>query len=425
MPPLVGQNNEVMNKEAVEVTRPVAHQMYGQVREVRKFKWGCFLIVDTHKGIPSQWQCVLRDPSFDVKVGSWVGMNGTHVAAKVERPLTVSMWEFRVDEIDIISAPIVDPPIIINEKEPSFSLHNAFEHRGLSLQTETYRRIFKVQSQVETAFRDFFGDLTFTSIHTPKIVSEGAEGGTDVFSLDYFGRKAFLTQSPQFYKQICCAAFGRVYEVGPVFRAEPHASSRHLNEYISLDVEMMLDLYPFSPLQQLLMMENIFLTNMTSSIDGNIMSKLVQQTVNRAKEILGTSGEDMTSNEEIEIGRWAKEEHESDTIFLTHYHRDVRPFYTKLSEDGIHTESFDCIFKGIEITSGGQRVDKHEDYVAAMKAKGLDPANFSFYLENFKYGFPVHGGFAIGLERLTAKICDLPSVKMASLFPRDAERLTP
>jgi len=404
----------------------VALQVYGQVREVRKFKWGCFIIVETHKGIPSQWQCVVRDPAFDVKVGSWVGMNGKHVAAKVERPLTVSTKELVVDRIDVLSRPIVDPPIIINEKEPSFSLHSAFDHRGLSLQTDRYRHIFDIQDRVENTFRNLFGGIGFRSIHTPKIVSEGAEGGTDVFSLDYFGRKAFLTQSPQFYKQICCAAFGKVYEVGPVFRAEKHASSRHLNEYISLDVEMVLDLYPYRPLQQIMMLEEMFLSSLGSSLGYEaINAKLIQMTVAEAKEKLGTTGEDMTSDEEIEIGRLIKEEHDSDTVFLTHYHREVKPFYTKISDDGIHTESFDCIFKGIEITSGGQRADKYEDYIAAMEAKGLDPKNFSFYLENFKYGFPQHGGFAIGLERLTAKLCDLPSVKMASMFPRDVDRLTP
>lgn len=404
--------------------------LYGKVAEIRSFKWGSFIIVGPIDAARLCWQVVLHGPLPEgVVIGAWINVHvDKQVEAKVEREYTVQNLELHASSVDVLSTPTVLLPILLNEKEPTFSLHQALDHRGLSLQTELYRDIFHKQNDLERCFRDLFSQKRFTSIHTPKIVSEGAEGGTEVFSLDYFGKKAFLAQSPQFYKQICCAAFGKVYEVGPVFRAEKHNTSRHLNEYISLDIETILDpTREISPLLRLISIEHEFLQRVCAEVDVTLKLSLdpVVLSMDEAKKVLGTQGQDMSSAEEQEIGRWAKELHESDVVYLTHYHRDIRPFYTKVSEDGIHTESFDCLLGGMEITSGGQRANNHQEYVDAMVRKGLDPENFRSYLDNFRYGFPVHGGFAIGLERLTAKLCGLPSVKMASLFPRDVDRLTP
>lgn len=404
--------------------------IYGKVVEIREFKWGSFVVLEVF-GDP--WiciQCVLsNDLMVGLKVNSWATMKGEMKPANVKRSNTVPDRELHVAVVEVLSSPTVDLPITINEPEPTFSLNNALDHRGLSIQTDSYKSVFKAQDCIEHIFTRFLHTYKFMSIHTPKIVAEGAEGGTDVFSLDYFGRTAYLAQSPQFYKQICCAAFGRVYEVAPVFRAEKHNTSRHLNEYISMDVELVLDpTIALSSLDQLMELERLFLMELAVAFPNLSVPDaldIISIPFSKAKEILGTDGHDMSSTEEQELGRWAKEKHGSDALFIHHYHRDVRPFYTKISEDGIHTESFDCILKGIEITSGGQRANDHQEYIDAMEKKGLDPNQFSFYLDNFKYGFPIHGGFAIGLERLTAKLCDLPSVKMASLFPRDVDRLTP
>jgi len=406
----------------------MTNRIYGQVRDVREFKWGSFVVIDPHRWPTSQLQCVLKGVEHDkLNVGAWVVFTGELVklTTPVKRANTNPLVEMHVNIVEVLSQPQVVPPITINEHEPTFSLNTAFDHRGLSLSTEFYRNVFRTQGEVELYFRKFLEKSGFLSIHTPKIVAEGAEGGTNKFELDYFGKPAYLSQSPQLYKQIACAAFGRVYEVAPVFRAEEHATSRHLNEYISLDVEMILDpLIGHSPLQQLIMLEYDLLSSVPS-IRSSGIGPIIQMTVGEIKVILGTAGHDLSGEEEVAICQWAKEKYGSDVVFATHYHRDVRPFYTKLSEDGVHTESFDCIFRGVEITSGGQRSNSYDDYIASMEQKGLNPDKFSFYLENFKYGFPIHGGFAIGLERLTAKLCDLPSTKMASLFPRDVERLTP
>ncbi len=411
--------------------------VYGKIIDIREFKWGAFIILNQFREEQYAVQCVFRGTlSKDVKVNAWIHIKcEPKYGVKIEREHTIKDCEYVIEELNVLSSPETDLPILVNEKEPTFSIDKAFDHRGLSLQTRKYYDIFRMQAKLEALFHHYFNELQdFISIHTPKIVAGGAEGGTNVFSLDYFGRKAYLTQSPQLYKQICCAALGRVYEVGPVFRAEKHNTSRHLNEYISLDVETILKPRTNStlrPVYQLIHLEFQFLQFLQTSLHKTPQwfelddDEPLVLTMEEAMDILGAKDTDLSSEQEQELGRWALDTRKTDALFVTHYHRDVRPFYTKISEDGIHTESFDCIFKGVEITSGGERANTHQEYIDAIAAKGIDPSSFSFYLENFRYGFPIHGGFAIGLERLTAKLCDLPSVKMASMFPRDAERLTP
>lgn len=410
----------------------VMNQLYGKVVDIREFKWGGFIILNAFREDGMEYQCIFNGAMPNgLKINSWVIITfELKRDVDIKRKNTVSDCELVIKAMDIHSSPEVALPILVNEAEPTFSLDNAFDHRGLSLQTSLYRDVFKKQSMIELAFNAFFvSQEGFISIHTPKIVASGAEGGTNLFSLDYFGKTAYLAQSPQLYKQICCAAFGKVCEVAPVFRAEKHNTSRHLNEYISLDVEMVLMPkvgHSVGPLYQLIQKEFEFLHLLKEGFQFQLLdNEPTVLTMKEAMEILGSNDMDFSSEQEQELGRWALDQCKTDLLFVTHYHRDVRPFYTKISDDGIHTESFDCIFKGVEITSGGQRADKYKDYIDAMNAKGIDPSNFSFYLDNFRYGFPVHGGFAIGLERLTAKLCDLPNTKMASLFPRDIDRLTP
>ena len=416
-------------KEAPEHQRM---RIYGKVIDIREFKWGGFIILDALREDGKEYQCVLRgEIPNDLKVNSWISIAfEVKKDVKITRKNTVDDMELIINDPHVYSSPEGILPILVNEPEPTFSLDKTFDHRGLSLQTPLFKGVFKNQSMIELGFFTFFvSENNFTSIHTPKIVSGGAEGGTNVFTLDYFGKQAYLAQSPQLYKQICCAAFGRVCEIAPVFRAEKHSTSRHLNEYVSLDIETVLiprEEHRLSPLEQLIDLEWRFLRFLKEGFQFSMHDAYpLVLTVAKAMEILGSNDLDPSSEQEQEPGRWAKEKCGEDVLFLTHYHRDVRPFYTKVSDDKVHTESFDCISKGTEITSGGQRADKYQDYIDTMDAKDINTSSFKFYLDNFKYGFPVHGGFAIGLERLTAKLCDLPSVKMASLFPRDIDRLTP
>jgi len=410
-------------------------ELYGVVREKREFKWGGFLILETFDG---QYQCVLK--GFDlpsIKPESYVKIIGEEVAADVKKELAVSNCEINVTSINVITEPSVHPAINIYERDIAGDVHMLFDMRAFALRNEKNKCIFKIQSIIHNTFRNALDEHGFISISTPKIVANGAEGGTNVFKLDYFGKEAYLAQSPQLYKQMMCGVFGKVYETAPVFRAEKHASTRHLNEYISLDAEMILK----KNFYELIWLEKEILTHIFSKIyshandelkylgvsltqPSNVEEALILK-VSEAKNILGTAGEDMTSEEEKEIARYALEKNNTDIVFLTNYNREVRPFYTKLSPDGITTESFDCIYKGIEITSGGQRKEGYQEYIDAIATAGMNQEPFESYLDTFKYGMPLHGGFAIGLERLTAKICGIESVKAATLFPRDVERLIP
>lgn len=408
-------------------------EYFGVVREKRKFKWGGFFILETFDG---QYQCVLKDQDIDsVKSESYVKVIGDEVDANIKRELSVSNKEINVNSIEIITEPAEHPSINIYEKEIAGDTHMLFDKRAFALRNETNKCIFKIQSIIHNSFRNNLDEYGFISITTPKIVANGAEGGTNVFELDYFGKKAYLAQSPQLYKQMMCGVFGKVYESAPVFRAEKHASTRHLNEYISLDVEQILyrNFNELIETEKKLLYAIIHDVNTKASSELKYISASVKENpydaltlkVSEIKEILGTSGLDMSSDEEKEIARYAKERNNTEFVFATHYHRDVRPFYTKLSPDGITTESFDCIYKGVEITSGGQRKEGYQEYIDAIKASGMNQEPFESYLDTFRYGMPLHGGFAIGLERLTAKICGLDSAKAATLFPRDVERLIP
>lgn len=420
-------------------------ELFGIVREKREFKWGGFIVLETFDG---QYQCVLkgstdeeiqfaRETLSDLKPESYIKIVGEKKLANVKKELAVSGVEFVIKTVEVITIPFARPSINIYEKELSADTHSVFDNRALTLRNEKNKCIFKIQSKIHNTFRNALADEGFISISTPKIVATGAEGGTNVFKLDYFGQQAYLAQSPQLYKQIACGALGKVYETAPVFRAEKHASSRHLNEYTSLDVEMVLqnNFYELIRLEQKILdyiIGNVFDTTgdeikylgCTYSPSLNPHKALIIK-VSEIKEILGTQGLDMSADEEKEIAKYALENHETDFVFATHYHRDSRPFYTKLSADKVTTESFDCIFKGVEITSGGQRKEGYQEYIDAITASGMNIKPFESYLDTFKYGMPLHGGFAIGLERLTAKICNIDSVKAATLFPRDVERLIP
>jgi nondiscriminating aspartyl-tRNA synthetase len=413
-------------------------ELFGVVKDIREFKWGGFLILETFSG---QYQCVLKDLSIDLKAikpESYVKLTGEFVNAQVKKDLVNHEKEFVVSAFDTITEPALHPAINIYEKELSADVHLIFDKRAFTLRNEKNRCVFKIQSFIHNEFRNFLTQKGFISISTPKIVANGAEGGTNVFKFDYFGREAYLAQSPQLYKQMMCGVFGKVYETAPVFRAEKHASSRHLNEYLSLDLEMVLQknffelieiekevLYHiFYNVQRKMSEELKYLGFENLSKESNPNTALILK-VSEIKEILGTSGLDMSSEEERQIAEYALQKHNTEFVFATHYHREARPFYTKLSPDGITTESFDCIYKGVEITSGGQRKEQLQEYLDALKDAEMNQEPFESYLDTFRYGMPLHGGFAIGLERLTAKLCGLDSAKAATLFPRDVERLIP
>ena len=351
--------------------------------------------------------------------------------------------EIIVDEIKILGRTYYDKlPFEINSYKNKAALETQLDHRTIALRRPEIRAIFKVQNEIEQAFRDYLRSKNFEQIHTAKIIDSSTEGGSEMFTVNYFDRRSFLAQSPQFYKQMMVGAgFERVYEIGHAYRAELHNTWRHLNEYVSLDVEMgfikdefeLMDLeegfldYLFKHLNKVCKKElEIYKVELPNDV------KIPRITLEEAHKILlekynkkSPIGNIDAKGEEL-ICDYVKKEYGTEFVFLTKYPVAKRPMYTMPDdEDKTLTKSFDLIYDGLEITTGGQRINDYEMLKENIIKFGLNPEDFDFYLDTFKYGMPPHGGFAIGLERLTMKILKLSNIREATLVPRDMKRLTP
>ncbi|MDM7323695.1 MAG: aspartate--tRNA(Asn) ligase [Thermus sp.] len=357
----------------------------------------------------------------------------------VANPKAPGGLEVQAQEIEVLSPALEPTPVEIPKEEWRASPDTLLEYRYVTLRGEKARAPLKVQAALVRGFRRYLDRQDFTEIFTPKVVRAGAEGGSGLFGVDYFEYRAYLAQSPQLYKQIMVGVFERVYEVAPVWRMEEHNTSRHLNEYLSLDVEMGF----IEGEEDLMRLEENLLQEMLEEALSGAASEITllgaewpsfpkdipRLTHAEARKILKEElgypvGQDLSEEAERLLGQYAKERWGSDWLFITHDPRLLRPFYTYPEPDG-STRSFDLLFRGLEITSGGQRIHRHQDLVESLKAKGMDLESFQGYLEVFKYGMPPHGGFAIGAERLTQKLLGLPNVRYARAFPRDRHRLTP
>jgi aspartyl-tRNA synthetase, archaeal type len=351
--------------------------------------------------------------------------------------------EIEVSSIEVAGKVFYDKlPFEIQSYKDKAALETQLDFRTISLRIPKKKAIFKVQNEIETAFRAFFKSNYFEEIHTPKITHSGTEGGSEVFTVNYFNRRAFLSQSPQFWKQMMVGAgFERVFEVGFAYRAELHNTWRHLNEYVSLDVEMGF----IKDETELMDIEEKFLNYLYKHLKETCSEELKmfnvelpeQLTIPRIplaeaqdillKEFNKKSPVGNIDNEgEALFHKYIKEKYNTDFVFLTEYPTAKRPMYAMEREDDAEiTKSFDLIFKGVEITTGGQRIHDYEMLKAKMERMGIKVEDFDFYLNTFKYGMPPHGGFAIGLERITMQILGLGNIREASLFPRDMKRLTP
>ena len=351
--------------------------------------------------------------------------------------------EVVVDEIKVLGKTYYDKlPFEVNSFKNKASLETQLDNRTIALRRPEIRAIFKVQNEIEQAFRDYLRSKNFEQIHTAKIIDSSTEGGSEMFTVNYFDRRSFLAQSPQFYKQMMVGAgFERVYEIGHAYRAELHNTWRHLNEYVSLDVEMgfikdefeLMDLeegfldYLFKHLNKVCKKElEMYKIDLPNEV------KIPRITLAEAHKILleeygkkSPIGNIDAKGEEL-ICKYVKEKYGTEFVFLTKYPVAKRPMYTMPDdEDPTLTKSFDLIYDGLEITTGGQRINDYEMLKENIIKFGLKPEDFDFYLDTFKYGMPPHGGFAIGLERLTMKILKLSNIREATLVPRDMKRLTP
>ncbi|MFQ5820576.1 MAG: aspartate--tRNA(Asn) ligase [Candidatus Heimdallarchaeota archaeon] len=318
-------------------------------------------------------------------------------------------------------------------------LDTRLDHRTLDLRREQVRAIFKVQESIVRAFREFLTANDFIEIHSPKVVATGTEGGTELFKVTYFEDIAYLAQSPQFYKQMLVGAgFERVFEVAPVFRAEPHKTVRHLNEYLSLDYEMgfiqsldeVMDLenallqYMFDKLSEA---HEKIVTKQYNSTIPVVQNRIPKITFKEAFETLNKAeGDDLSPQDEKDICKYVVDAFDSEFVFVTHFPEGKRPFYTMPSLDRPgYTESFDLLLRGLEVTTGSQRIHSYELLIEKLEQYVGISKGFEYYLEPFKYAMPPHGGLAIGAERMTMQTLRLENIREACLFPRDKTRITP
>ena len=365
------------------------------------------------------------------------------IGTKCENEKAPGGIEIKVEEIKVVGKTYYEKlPFEVNSYKNKATLETQLDHRTIALRRPEIRAIFKVQSEIESAFVTYLKERNFEEIHTAKIIDSSTEGGSEMFTVNYFDRRSFLAQSPQFYKQMMVGAgFERVFEIGHAYRAELHNTWRHLNEYVSLDVEMgfIKDEYELMDLEEGFINYLYEHLNKTCKKELEMYKIELPQKVNIPRITLDKAHEillekynkksplgNIDAEGEVLISKYVKEKYDCDFVFLTKYPVSKRPMYTMMDdEDKNLTKSFDLIFDGLEITTGGQRIHDYEMLKENIIKFNLNPNDFDFYLETFKYGMPPHGGFAIGLERLTMKILKLSNIREAALVPRDMKRLTP
>ncbi len=427
--------------ELLEQKEGTRVKVNGAVHTIRNMGEVAFVILRKREGL---LQAVYEKETASFSLKSIREADTVEVTGILERnEKAPNGIEIRMESVRILSEPADEQmPLAIAKWKLNTSLDAKLNYRSISLRNIRERAKFKLQEGVTRAFRDFLYGQGFTEIHTPKIGAKGAEGGANIFKLEYFHHPAVLAQSPQFYKQMMVGVFDRVFEIGPVFRAEKHNTKRHLNEYTSLDFEMgYIDSY-----EDVMAMETGYLQYMIKLLAKDYARELKTLEITlpdadripavRFDEIKQIVSEkygrpmrnpfDLEPEEEQLIGRYAKETWGSDFVFVTHYPSKKRPFYTMDDpEDPRYTLSFDLLFKGMEVTTGGQRIHDYRMLVEKMEKRGMSQEGMEQYLDTFRHGMPPHGGLGIGLERLTMQLVGEDNVREAALFPRDLSRLTP
>lgn len=409
--------------------------LMGRVMNVRKLSAVTFTQVQDYSGSIQ----VVWEKEIEIKAGDVIEIAGMVKADERAK----GGCEILGENLKVIGTSIEELPIDLSKKDLNLQLPTLLDLRALSLRHPKIQAIFKLYDLLLKHYGLVMREHGFTEVKTPKILGAASEGGANFFKIKYFDQSAFLAQSPQFYKQMMVGVFERVFEIGSTFRAEPHFTTRHVNEYISLDAEMGF----IANFQEVMAMLNKVLIEVFGRVkeegsdflslynidDISIPKEIPAIKLAEIREIIKkkynhtiAEGADIDPEGERLAGRWAKEEFDSDFVFITHYFWKDKPFYTMPSAGNPEeTEGFDLLYKGMEITTGSQRIHKYDELIANMKKKGIKPDGMEYYLDVFKFAMPPHGGWGMGSERLIQQMLGLASIKEAILFPRDVKRLSP
>jgi nondiscriminating aspartyl-tRNA synthetase len=425
----------------------------GWLHRKRELKAVTFLIVRDRTGIA---QVVLPGPGHGGDPQGATGGAARQVAATLTEETAIQVSglvtaseqapggaELTQPVLTALSAPAEPPPFDLYRPVLPASLPTVLDHAPTTLRHPALRAGLEVSAASVAGFRARLDADGFTEIHTPKIVQSATESGANVFALDYFGQQAYLAQSPQFYKQAMVGVFERVYETGPVFRAEPHDTARHLAQYLSLDAELgfITDHHDVMAVLRDVIAAMVAAVRRRArpatallNVDlPEVPAQLPELHFADAQELIARHagwdpvGEpDLSPADERWLGEWARREHGCEFLFVTGFPMVKRPFYTHPDPARpAFSRSFDLLFRGMELVTGGQRLHEIADYHAALAGRGDDPAPYASYLQMFGHGMPPHGGFAIGLERWTARLTGAANVRQVTAFPRDVHRLTP
>jgi nondiscriminating aspartyl-tRNA synthetase len=434
--------------ERIRTTEVQAHVservcVQGWLHAVRRLGGVNFLLLrdgwGTVQAVTEQEADLAPITQAELQTESLIALEGL-VVASAQAPGGVELQQLQITVLTPVREAL---PVLISKREVKAQLPVLLDHAVVTNRHPGRRALFRLSAGVMAAFRGYLNSIGFTEIQTPKVVASATESGANVFAIDYFGRPAYLAQSPQFYKQIMVGVFERVFEVGPVFRAEPHATARHLSEYVSMDLELgfienhftvmgvlrnLLD-HIFTALQSQYSAELALVGANLPTVPATIPHLHFSEAKELVYQLYGVDERnepDLSPQEERWLGAWAQSEHGSDFLFVTGYPMSKRPFYTHPDPARpAYSNSFDLLFRGIELVTGGQRLHRYEDYLAALAARKLSTEPFVGYLEAFRYGMPPHGGLAIGLERLLMQLTGAANLRETTLFPRDLSRLTP
>lgn len=432
------REGELKNGDKVEVK--------GSIHRIKEMSGFAFVIIRSPRLI---FQCVWEEGKSKVEsikdftAEDCVVIQGSLVFDERSR----LGFDISIDDMQKLSGPSEQLPVEISNdrKVEKLQLNTLLDHRTLTLRNPKVRAVMRISEGVMRAFRECLRDEGFVEFVPPKVVQAGAEGGADMFEVDYFGRKAYLNQSPQMYKQIMVGVFNKVYCVAPVFRAEKHSTNRHTNEFQGLDLEMgFIDSF-----EDVMGINGRFLKYMFNYLNeecaieldlvlGNgrrlpELDKFPKIRFADAKELYAqahgttvTDPTDLSPDEEKWIGQHFLETYDAPVVYVTHYPAVKRPFYTMDDpEDSRYTHSFDTLLYGLEITTGGQRIHDYDKQVEKMKKRGMNIEDFDDYLAMHRSGMPPHGGFGMGLERIVQKLLELDNIRLATAFPRDRDRLRP